>query len=183
MEKVRYKPVPDYPAYRVGTDGSVWSKWRRVGGRKRGSVIGDEWRRMKPYDSKKAGRSQVTLKNDSGFKLVGVHRIVLLAFKGPPPPEKPIAAHNNGNPFDNRLCNLRWASQKENMADKYKHGTEQRGERHPGVKLTEAQVLSARRRCRDGETITALAEEYGVWFGTMWSAVNGKTWKHLKEEV
>lgn len=60
---------------------------------------------------------------------MGVHRAVLLAFKDRPPAGKPHALHGNGDPLDNRLCNLRWGSASENMADKLAHGRNPYAER------------------------------------------------------
>lgn len=50
-----------------------------------------------------------------------VHRLVLTAFVGPCP-EGMEALHINGNSSDNRLCNLRWGTRAENVADQVAHG-------------------------------------------------------------
>lgn len=52
-----------------------------------------------------------------------VHRLVLEAFRGGPPTPLHIACHNNGDPLDNRIENLRWATQGENQRDSILHGT------------------------------------------------------------
>lgn len=51
-----------------------------------------------------------------------VHRLVLIAFVGPCP-QGMEACHNDGNPANNHLSNLRWDTHKSNMEDKVKHGT------------------------------------------------------------
>lgn len=51
-----------------------------------------------------------------------VHRAVLEAFKGPCPPGQE-GCHNNGNPSDNRLENLRWDTHKANGEDAVRHRT------------------------------------------------------------
>lgn len=51
-----------------------------------------------------------------------VHRLVLAAFVGPLPEGKEVC-HNNGNPGDNRLENLRYGTRSENQLDRVKHGT------------------------------------------------------------
>jgi len=71
----------------------------------------------------------------------GVHRLVLLAFKGPPPRSGMEGAHNNGVPGDNRLENLRWDTPKGNAADRVIHGTEMFGMKNPRAKLTDKQIL------------------------------------------
>lgn len=51
-----------------------------------------------------------------------VHRLVLEAFVGPCP-EGMEACHNDGNPANNRLENLRWDTRRNNILDAIRHGT------------------------------------------------------------
>jgi hypothetical protein len=67
-----------------------------------------------------------------------------MVFRGPCPPGME-ACHNNGDPTDNRLCNLRWDTHANNEADKIRHGTyfiraRLKGERNGNSKLTEEEV-------------------------------------------
>lgn len=55
-----------------------------------------------------------------------------------------------------------------------------RGASHYSAKLTEKDVLAARRRARAGAAMSDLAREYGVSRYTMYCAVTGKTWRHLR---
>lgn len=50
-----------------------------------------------------------------------VHRMVLEAFVGPPPDGTKISRHLNGDPSDNRLTNLAWGTQAENVDDAYRY--------------------------------------------------------------
>jgi hypothetical protein len=59
-----------------------------------------------------------------------VHRLMLEAFVGPCPTGHQ-AAHCDGDRHNNVLTNLRWATRKENEADKLRHGTHQYGARNP----------------------------------------------------
>jgi hypothetical protein len=60
---------------------------------------------------------------------LGIAPEVLAAFVGPRPPGQE-ARHLDGNKTDNRLSNLAWGTPLENAADKQRHGTMARGERH-----------------------------------------------------
>jgi NUMOD4 motif-containing protein/HNH endonuclease len=51
-----------------------------------------------------------------------VHHLVLNAFVGPMPPGQ-MGCHGNGTPSDNRLSNLRWGTNSDNLRDAVRHGT------------------------------------------------------------
>ena len=51
-----------------------------------------------------------------------LHRLVLENFVGPCP-DGMECCHNDGNPDNNRLDNLRWGTPSENSRDKIRHGT------------------------------------------------------------
>lgn len=106
-----------------------------------------------------------------------VHRLVLLAFAGPPPFDGAVCAHWDGDRSNNRVENLRWATQKENMSDLERHGTkwDRRGESGSAAKLTWEQV----RRVRERTDIPAkqFAEELGVCKHSIHSIRAGRTWQ------
>ena len=64
------------------------------------------------------------------------HRLVALAFLGEPPPGKYLVRHLNGNKLDNRVENLAWGTDAENMADSVRLG-----------------VVKKRTHCRRGHVI------------------------------
>lgn len=71
----------------------------------------------------KDGYCHATLQISGKPRRFSIHRMVAETFFGPPPTESHQAAHNNGIPMDNRAINLRWATPKENQADRIIHGT------------------------------------------------------------
>lgn len=117
-----------------------------------------------------------------------VHRLVLEAFVGKCP-DKMHARHLNGNPSDNRVENLAWGTRSENMMDRVRHGTSNRGERHGMAKVTKEIALKIRaegrlankrvRRCDNGGNYKAIAKKYGVSIGTVESITLGHTWAWL----
>lgn len=50
------------------------------------------------------------------------HKVVLEAFVGPCP-DGMEACHDDGDPSNNRVENLRWDTHRNNLLDKYRHGT------------------------------------------------------------
>jgi hypothetical protein len=95
-----------------------------------------------------------------------VHRLVAVAFLGDPPTPAHEAAHFDGDRGNARASNLRWATKKENIADKQRHGTN-------GNKLTEADVRAIRHSC---ETGVALAAKYGVHYNSISAIRTGASW-------
>ncbi|UJB43592.1 HNH endonuclease [Streptomyces sp. A1-5] len=94
-------------------------------------------------------------------------------------PEGTQVAHSDGDPLNNKLSNLRWATAKENMADQFRHGTRIKGEGHPRARLTEADVRKIRENLAAGMTQASQCREYGVSIQAMWALANGKTWRHV----
>lgn len=101
-------------------------------------------------------------------KSMYVHRLVALAFLSNPS-EKPLVNHKNGNPKDNRLENLEWATYSENII----HGYRSNGRRTP----SELKVIAVN---SDGEIIMSFrsgadaAKLFGVTTAAIWSAIRRK---------
>lgn len=125
--------------------------------------------------NKQKKRPCVGLWSNNKLKLIYPHKAVLEAFVS----TRPIgmeACHNNGDPFDNRLENLRWDTPKNNQLDRIKHGTSNRGERCAASKLTEDQARAIR---TDTRLQRIIAAEYGVRENTISRIKSGKRWSHL----
>lgn len=88
------------------------------------------------------------------------------------------AAHTCGNPSCINKRHLYWATPSQNSADKLKHGTEQRGEKHGQAVLNEQQVkdiYAAKGRISQRK----LGERYGVNQATVSDIHTGRTWSWL----
>lgn len=90
-----------------------------------------------------------------------VHVLVLEAFIKKRP-FRHDGCHNDGNPSNNRLDNLRWDTRKNNVADNIKHGTFIYGERQGRATLSNKSVIEIRARFNEGEPQNKLAREFGV---------------------
>lgn len=177
MAEVQYRLIACYPGYRVGTDGSVWSCWRRGGG---SSAITDIWRLRKLKTDKRTGYVMAGLKRADGYHWLLVHRLVLEAFVGPCPEGFQSRHFPDGTRSNNSLANLSWGTRAENMQDKRTHGTMANGERVKSSKLTAQQVSEIREQYTEGGlSQTIIAMKYGVTQANVSEVVNMRTWKHL----
>jgi hypothetical protein len=81
---VMYKDIPEYPGYRVGDDGSVWSCWalKMRGGRGAEAVMGESWHRLKQQTTQE-GYISVKLYRNAKSQRVFIHVLVLTVFVGP----------------------------------------------------------------------------------------------------
>ncbi len=84
---------------------------------------------------------------------------------------------------DNPLCvnpdHLRVGTQADNAKDAVERGQTAAGERNAVAKLTEEIVRQIRSRRQAGESLAALGREFGVTRYAVWSAVVGRTWRHV----
>jgi len=96
-----------------------------------------------------------------------VHRLVLLAFVGPPGAGQECL-HNNGKPYDNRLENLRWGTRVENKNDERKHA-QMYGRRQGSTHLTVDAIQKIKRELQtpNRPSQRILAKKYGVHVNTI----------------
>jgi hypothetical protein len=171
---VTYKDIPGFPGYRVGDDGSVWSRWRSG----RGSRPIHPWREMKqtPHPD---GYWQIRLTSPNGIVTTQVHRLVLAAFVGPKP-DGCEGCHEDGNGFNNSRHNLRWDTPAGNQTDRARHGTIRRGSQIHQAKITDEIVTAIRTDYRAGGiSQLKLARKYGISQSNVHFIVTRRTWAHV----
>lgn len=185
MSQEEWKPVVGYEGlYEVSRSGEVRGVIRRV--MTKGGVT-KPWkgRPIRPFVVAKDGHLRIRLSNAGTHKKHMVHRLVLEAFVGPCPTGMQCC-HNDGNPRNNAVDNLRWDTPKSNWADSVRHGTSVRGEKQGSAKLTEEIVREIRAKCRPvrgyrGPTSAKnLALKYGVTVMAILRVVHNKSWRHIQ---
>lgn len=178
-----WRSSPSFPEYEASSLGRV----RRAKPDRYGRHAG----RVMAVTKIAAGYTQCSLSTEAGRKKVLVHRLVCEAFHGVAPTAQHQAAHCDGDSANNRAANLRWATAKENEADKRTHGTIRQGERHHSFirpecvargsrvgtsKLTEAMVASIR---ADARARAEIAKEYGLCKSHVSEIRTRKVWRHV----
>lgn len=112
-----------------------------------------------------------------------VHALVLSTFVGPRP-DGMGARHLNDIKTDNRLDNLCWGTQADNISDVTRNGLGHEGIKSPHAKLTDEKVVQMRRFYFSGKkSLQELGEEAGVSIATAQRAVTGTGWRHVKVGV
>lgn len=109
-----------------------------------------------------------------------VHRIVAMAFLGPPPKGLHVN-HIDGDRLNNRPSNLEYVTAAENNRHARKLGLNKsrpaviRGEQKWNCKISDAQLRAARIRRAAGERLIDLAAELGVNKSTLCVAIKNRT--------
>lgn len=132
-----WRPVVGHSGYEVSNLGNVRSVDRIVVRYQRGRRV-EQPRRgqsITPVANVKSGHLFVRLGRAAHCT---VHALVLEAFVGPRPSGLE-GCHNNGDPSDNNVSNLRWDSRSSNLRDAVRHGT------HP---------MSSKTHCKNGHEFT-----------------------------
>lgn len=175
-----WKPVVGYEgAYEVSTLGRVRSLDRLMTVAHRGGKYVKPGRVLVPkLSTHKPARHTVELYRAGKGRWFSVHRLVLEAFVGPCP-EGMVACHNDGDPANNALVNLRWDTQKANAADSVRHGTKPRGEKSGMAKTTEGCIQRMFDLRRMGCTFTAIGKWLNMSRAQVSQIVKGQHWKHL----
>jgi HNH endonuclease len=168
MSKIEYRRIKNYPAYLIGSDGTVLSR---------------HGRRAKLKPNIVRGYPRVELRNSGGKstrRYALVHLLVLEAFVGPCP-KGMEACHWDDNPINNELENLRWGTRRENREDCRRNGHVACGTRNAQAKLTEFAAWMIKILYREGLVGTKeLAKDFGVTPSMVWLIGTGRKWAHLQ---
>jgi hypothetical protein len=128
------------------------------------------------------GYPKYALSKRGKYWTVKAHRLVAIAFLGPPPFPDAQVAHYDGNKENNEVSNLRWATHKENAADNIRLGVVQgahRGAEHHMARLSTETVVRLRCLVEFGSSIVDAAKAFDLHKITAYDAIVGKTWSHI----
>jgi len=167
-----WREVNGYPKYEISNFGRLCSYQANPGhpvGRLLRGTVDDDSRRI------------YGLYNDKGMKRLRASRLVADAFiEKPKDARRILVIHNDGNPLNNHVSNLRWGSHKENSVDAVKHGTALKGEKCNGAKLTKEDVKAIRARYEiTAITQLQLATTYNVTRENISAIIRRVNWRHV----
>lgn len=169
MTEEHWKTIPSFPLYQASSEGRI---------RRHPDHL---WHCSGPFLAPgvtKKGYLNYVLRRDNRSVNVGGGPLVCEAFHGPKPSPDHEAAHEDGNPRNNRPDNLSWKTVSENHADKRRHGTHREGEAIPWACLKASQIPEIRSRLATGESCLTISRDMGVSEGAINGIRIGRNWKH-----
>ncbi len=180
-----WKTIPGFDQYEINQRGEVRS-WRKKARSWRNPDETLGWRQT-PILIKGSetgfGYTAYILRDEIGKPCRRMaHRLVAIAFLGFPV-DKTLTdvAHNDGNPRNNSVENLRWATHRDNQLDMNNHGTMQNGEKCITAKISKEQAVDIRERAKSGPRgiQRRLASEYGISVAQVCRITNSTRWRSI----
>ena len=163
----QWKPAFGFEGiYECSTNGRVRSA-RNITSSKKGRVL-------KPHTGTKY--AQVQLRKNGVYHHTYIHRLVMATFVGP---SSLTVNHKNGVKTDNRIENLEYATNQENLLHATRVLGKRRGTLHWKARLNDTDIRDIRRRLFSGETHQSIADAYSVCRVNITCIAIGRTWKHV----
>lgn len=169
MAKEIWKPITEFEGYEVSNLGRVRSYFKHCG--KNWNISNYPQRILKPGISPD-GYLYVCLRKNNKSKIKRIHQLVLLSFIGEKP-EGMEVCHNDGDPSNNNLNNLRYDTPSGNIQDIVIHNRRN---------FSIEDVTFIRRKMKSGTDIEELAKMFKVSRDTIYSAGTGRSYKICSEK-
>jgi len=167
-------PVPYFPDYYAGIDGSIWSH-KKLSPNSKAAI----WCK-KTLRPDKDGYLRTSMYKDKVEKTILVSRAVALAWLGlPTDPKKVEVLHKDHNNQNNKPDNLKFGTRLENEQEKTAAGRRPFGEQAVRSILTEMQVRVFMRLFQEGLSYIEVAKMFGYNKSTIGNLKNERTWKHI----
>lgn len=164
MEEI-WKDIPGLEGeYQASTLGRIRSLDRKVHVGRSNAYRTMRGRILRPGKQNKSGHLTVVLGRAHGS--MPVHTAVALTFIGPRPQGMDVC-HNDGNPENNRVENLRYDTRTENIFDVYRIGKGWR-------KLTLAEIKEIKRLSESGIHGAEIAQKFNIAKSTVSSIKCGR---------
>jgi hypothetical protein len=175
LDEEIWKDIPDcqhYQASNLGRIRSLDRVVRNIGGTRihRGKIL--------KQSNHPQGYFMVATCHEGKVQMHAVHRLVIRAFLGLP--DKGMqTCHNDGNPANNHIDNLRYDTVINNHKDKQKHNTIRCGEKCAWATTNNESVIAMRNRRAAGESLPSIAKDYNMSKANISRICRGELWKHV----
>lgn len=166
ISKYIIKEVPNFPMYYATECGRVISRHRG---------------RLKFINGKldKDGYVQLILRKEKINYYKRLHRVIAETFI-PNNNSDYVVAHIDGDISNNCVVNLKYCTQKENIYDKFTHGTMLIGEKNHNSKINKQIAIEVKTMLNNGISPATISKELDVSKSIVESIKYGKTWNHVE---
>ena len=169
-----WKPIPGFGDYYMASSfGRIKCVERVVEKRARsGKLIKQVYKERILLGSDRLGYRHHHLGFNGRKISIPEHHLVLMAFVSPKP-DGMECCHNDSDPSNNRIENLRWDTHLENNRDRVRRGSYLLGENHKMAKYKESDIM-------DLLSGAKTHKELGIRYSHAWRIKNGKCWSYLQ---
>lgn len=122
-------------------------------------------------------RYRVNLYLDGNIKMYKVHRLVAQAFIKNPL-NKPQVNHKDNNPLNNKINNLEWVTNYENIIYCKNQRRNNIGEKNGRSKLKTYEVIKIRKLSKT-KTVLCLSKKFKISRSQIRAILNKKQWKYV----
>ena len=178
-DSIKWRDIPGYKGYYIiSNEGTVISLPRVVSRTVKNLTIHQPLDGVTLTAGSSAGYPSVGLYKDGKGVCRYVHDLVAETFLGKRPSPKHHICHNDGNPLNPSVTNLRYDLPAGNQADRVKHGTDNIGINNPMAKHSE-ETVSAIKKALKNNTQRNVSHSFNIPYSTIKNIAQGKTWKHI----
>jgi len=171
-----WEPIPGFGDYEVSDHGRVKSYAGRCEIRK---ILKDG--RVLPISVSSHGYVISHLVKDKKKYFGYTHRLVLMAHVGPPPIDKPICHHKDGNKLNNHVSNLEWSNQSRNVQDGYDRGTHLPN--GPERLKSDDEIRLIKRFIKAGIRNRDISDMFEIPSSYVSNIKTGRMWKYVGESI
>jgi len=178
-------PIPGFLGYHIDRTGRVWSAHRK-GRIPRGAcsrwLDRRDWTLRQPWRDPEGYLHHTLVRETAGSRQrIALHILVATTFLGPRP-EGLVVAHLDGDKSNNRLENLAYVTQRENIEHKRDHGTMHCGDRSHLSRLTDHQCSRMLDCLGAGFSRREVAGAFGATVSHVAALKTGRIRKHLTNQ-
>ena len=152
-----WKVLPSNPYYMVSDDGQIKSL-------RRDKVLSPK----RNHD----GYLRIQIWKKGSCRFVSLHRLIAEAFLPRPEGVNIVVNHKNGDKTDNRICNLEWVTQQENIAHAWETGLSKSYLNRNGIAVR--QLTKAGDFIRDYPSTMEVERALGINHGGISAAIRRK---------
>jgi hypothetical protein len=178
-------PIPGFVGYHINRVGLVWSahrKGRVPSGARSPWLDRLEWTLRQPWRDPEGYLHHTLVRDQAGTRQrIALHILVATTFLGPRP-EGLVIAHLDGDKANNRVGNLAYVTQRENVEHKRDHGTMPCGDRSHLSRLTDHQCSRMLDCLGAGFSRREVAGAFGVTVSHVAALKTGRIRKHLTNQ-